>query len=130
MIRARLCVRCYEARGRRKRGVKSSHRLPRTWYVNVVRPRDRAHAPRWGEQVDVCFSGRLFADGKRRRTSYARWLYERVAGPLPDDLVVVALRPGVPRFEDLIVVRREETRNGVARYLHDLDLRVGRVTPF
>ena len=132
MIRARLCVRCYGARRERKRGripKDSVSRRPRVWYINRV-PGSRSHGPRWGAALDMIFSGRLFADGKRRRMTYARWLYERVAGPLPDDLVVVALCGGLPQFEDLIVVRRDETRNGVARYLHELDVRGGQETPF
>lgn len=137
---SKLCERCDARRRARKRGEvpgDSARKIPRVFTVSRNRQRavsrgfaHRSRCPRWGDNLAITFSGKLFASRKRVKLSYARWIYERVAGPLPSDLVVVALRGGIPQYEDLIVVRRSETRHGVARYLHELDMRSGRTTPF
>lgn len=131
---AGLCEWCYQTR----------------WLKRVGRrgPQDRRRATfklegrgirRWrrvGADLQVVFPGGLFADGRQRKVSYARWVYERVVGVgtlRPGEVVVDLAGRARPRFEDLVVAPavRAATAASLAEQLAEADRMAEQpLTPF
>lgn len=102
-----LCTNCRTLKYHQKAGGPT-----RRCVFTIIRSHYRGKRPLGGGNLYIEFSPLLFQSRKRRRFSYARVLHERATGEsLPHNKFVVSLgRSGLPVFEQLVVVDKQDVR--------------------